>query len=329
MATMKDVALLANVSTATVSRTLVKPESVSETTRLRVEQAVIETGYKINSQARSLRRNETRTVVVVVSDIDNPFYSEIIKGIEQEAVANDYLVVLGDASQQERDRIYSELVYTRQADGLILLGVPLPKPLKAKLNSSLPPLVMACEYEPDRKLPTVGIDNRAAAKEATEYLIKLGHHRIGCVTGMGDNPLTVCRLQGYKEALAATNIPFDEQLIVAEAYNPDGGSNAMRYFHSLAEPPTAIFCHADTQAIGVLHQARSLGISVPEQLSVMGFDGLPIGSYCFPTLTTILQPRVELGRVTMQSLMDSMKGLPARDRLLPHELIIRGSVAMR
>lgn len=308
MATMKDVAQLAGVSTATVSRALDKPESVSDTTRRRVERAVIATGYKINVQARSLRRKESRTIVVMVADINNPFYGEIIKGIEQEAVASNYLVLLGDASLQEHEKLYSELVFTRQADGLILIGVPLPRNLRQRQVNELPPVVMACEYEMDLKLPTVGIDNRAAAQSAVRYLINLGHQRIATVTGSRLNPLTTHRLAGYRDALKKAGIPFDEQLVIDETYSFDGGSNAMRYFHDLPKKPTAIFCHADTQAIGVLHQARCFGINIPGQLSVIGFDGLDLGNYCYPTLTTVLQPRIELGRTAMRTLMDHIQG---------------------
>ncbi|MDF5048931.1 LacI family DNA-binding transcriptional regulator, partial [Vibrio parahaemolyticus] len=175
MATMKDVAQLAGVSTATVSRALMNPEKVSSSTRKRVEDAVLEAGYSPNSLARNLRRNESKTIVTIVPDICDPYFSEIIRGIEDAAMEHGYLVLLGDSGQQKkRESSFVNLVFTKQADGMLLLGTDLPFDVSKPEQKNLPPMVMACEFAPELELPTVHIDNLTSAFEAVNYLTQLG-----------------------------------------------------------------------------------------------------------------------------------------------------------
>lgn len=175
MATMKDVAQLAGVSTATVSRALMNPEKVSSSTRKRVEEAVLEAGYSPNSLARNLRRNESKTIVAIVPDICDPYFSEIIRGIEDAAMEHGYLVLLGDSGQQKRrENSFVNLVFTKQADGMLLLGTDLPFDVSKPEQKNLPPMVMACEFAPELELPTVHIDNLTSAFEAVNYLTQLG-----------------------------------------------------------------------------------------------------------------------------------------------------------
>ncbi|MGL5799639.1 MAG: LacI family DNA-binding transcriptional regulator, partial [Plesiomonas sp.] len=160
MATMKDVAQLAGVSTATVSRALMNPDKVSTATRQRVEKAVVEVGYSPNSLARNLRRNESKTIVVIVPDISDPFFADVIRGIEEAATAQGYLVLLGDCAQQNaRERSFVNLVFTKQADGMLLLSSNLPFDISKPEQKNLPPIVMANEFSPELELPTVHIDN--------------------------------------------------------------------------------------------------------------------------------------------------------------------------
>ena len=210
MATMKDVAQLAGVSTATVSRALMNPEKVSASTRKKVEQAVIDSGYSPNALTKNLRRNESKTIVALVPDICDPYYADIIRGIEETALEYGYLVLLGDsAKQQSRESSFVNLIFTKQADGMLLLGTKLPLDVSKPEQKNLPPLVMACEYAPELELPTVHIDNLTAAFEAVNYLTHMGHKQIGQITGDPRAALTKFRVQGYQQALRRAGVALN------------------------------------------------------------------------------------------------------------------------
>ncbi|EOX4933469.1 DNA-binding transcriptional regulator CytR [Vibrio alginolyticus] len=330
MATMKDVAQLAGVSTATVSRALMNPEKVSSSTRKRVEDAVLEAGYSPNSLARNLRRNESKTIVTIVPDICDPYFSEIIRGIEDAAMEHGYLVLLGDSGQQKkRESSFVNLVFTKQADGMLLLGTDLPFDVSKPEQKNLPPMVMACEFAPELELPTVHIDNLTSAFEAVNYLTQLGHKRIAQISGPDTAILCHFRQQGYQQALRRAGITKDPQYSVITEFSFDGGAKAVRKLLELPEPPTAIFCHCDTMAIGAIQEAKKLGLRVPQDLSVVGFDDINFAQYCDPPLTTISQPRYEIGRQAMLMMLEMLKGhdVHSGSRLLETNLVIRGSAA--
>ena len=183
-ATMKDVAQKAQVSTATVSRALMNPDKVSQATRNRVEQAALEVGYFPQAMGRNVKRNESRTILVIVPDICDPFFSEIIRGIEVTAAEQGYLVLIGDcAHQNQQEKTFIDLIITKQIDGMLLLGSRLPFDASIEEQRNLPPMVMANEFAPELELPTVHIDNLTAAFNAVNYLQELGHKRIGCIAG--------------------------------------------------------------------------------------------------------------------------------------------------
>ncbi len=184
-ATMKDVAQKAQVSTATVSRALMNPDKVSQATRNRVEQAALEVGYFPQAMGRNVKRNESRTILVIVPDICDPFFSEIIRGIEVTAAEQGYLVLIGDcAHQNQQEKTFIDLIITKQIDGMLLLGSRLPFDASIEEQRNLPPMVMANEFAPELELPTVHIDNLTAAFNAVNYLQELGHKRIGCIPGL-------------------------------------------------------------------------------------------------------------------------------------------------
>ncbi len=331
MATMKDVAHLAGVSTATVSRALMNPEKVSASTRKKVEQAVIEAGYSPSSLAKNLRRNESKTIIALVPDICDPYYADIIRGIEETALEYGYLVLLGDSAQQKgRENSFVNLVFTKQADGMLLLGTKLPFDVSKPEQKNLPPLVMACEYAPELELPTVHIDNLTAAFEAVNYLTQVGHKQIAQITGDPKAALTQFRLQGYQQALRRAGVTLNPAYSVASTeLSFAAGARAVTALLSLPSPPTAIFCHSDIVAIGAMLQAKRLGFRVPQDISFIGFDDIQFAEYCEPALTTIAQPRYDIGRQAMLLLLNSLKGndVPIGSRLLDAKLVIRESVA--
>ncbi|WP_256388328.1 MULTISPECIES: DNA-binding transcriptional regulator CytR [unclassified Salinivibrio] len=330
MATMKDVAHIAGVSTATVSRALMNPEKVSASTRKKVEQAVVEAGYSPNSLARNLRRNESKTIVAIIPDICDPYFSEIIRGIEEAAMEHGYLVLLGDSAQQQnRENSFVNLVFTKQADGMLLLGTDVPFDVSKPEQKNLPPLVMACEYAPELELPTVHIDNLTAAFEAVNYLTQVGHTRIANITGATHTALTQFRTQGYQQALRRAGITVNPAYSVTGDFSFASGARAMTSLLSLPEPPTAVFCHCDVMAVGAMQQAKRLGMRVPQDISIVGFDDIQFAEYCDPPLTTVSQPRYDIGRQAMLMLLSILRGrdVNAGSRLLDAKLVIRESVA--
>ncbi|MDH5930786.1 DNA-binding transcriptional regulator CytR [Vibrio splendidus] len=330
MATMKDVAQLAGVSTATVSRALMNPEKVSVSTRKRVETAVLEAGYSPNTLARNLRRNESKTIITIVPDICDPYFAEIIRGIEDAAVENDYLVLLGDSGQQKkRESSFVNLVFTKQADGMLLLGTDHPFDVSKPEQKNLPPMVMACEFAPELELPTVHIDNLTSAFEAVNYLAQLGHKRIAQISGPTTATLCKFRQQGYQQALRRAGVSMNPAYSTVGDFTFEAGAQAVRQLLALSEQPTAIFCHNDAMAIGAIQEAKKLGLRVPQDLSIVGFDDIQFAQYCDPPLTTISQPRYEIGRQAMLMMLDLLKGndVQAGSRLLEAKLVVRGSTA--
>lgn len=327
-ATMKDVALKAKVSTATVSRALMNPDKVSQATRNRVEKAAREVGYLPQPMGRNVKRNESRTILVIVPDICDPFFSEIIRGIEVTAANHGYLVLIGDcAHQNQQEKTFIDLIITKQIDGMLLLGSRLPFDASIEEQRNLPPMVMANEFAPELELPTVHIDNRTAAFDAVNYLYEQGHKRIGCIAGPEEMPLCHYRLQGYVQVLRRCGIMVDPQYIARGDFTFEAGSKAMQQLLDLPQPPTAVFCHSDVMALGALSQAKRQGLKVPEDLSIIGFDNIDLTQFCDPPLTTIAQPRYEIGREAMLLLLDQMQGqhVGSGSRLMDCELIIRGS----
>ncbi|EGO8361378.1 DNA-binding transcriptional regulator CytR [Escherichia coli] len=327
-ATMKDVALKAKVSTATVSRALMNPDKVSQATRNRVEKAAREVGYLPQPMGRNVKRNESRTILVIVPDICDPFFSEIIRGIEVTAANHGYLVLIGDcAHQNQQEKTFIDLIITKQIDGMLLLGSRLPFDASIEEQRNLPPMVMANEFAPELELPTVHIDNLTAAFDAVIYLYEQGHKRIGCIAGPEEMPLCHYRLQGYVQALRRCGIMVDPQYIARGDFTFEAGSKAMQQLLDLPQPPTAVFCHSDIMALGALSQAKRQGLNVPEDLSIIGFDNIDLTQFCDPPLTTIAQPRYEIGREAMLLLLDQMQGqhVGSGSRLMDCELIIRGS----
>lgn len=327
-ATMKDVAVRARVSTATVSRALMNPEKVSQATRNRVEQAAIDVGYLPGSLNRNLKRNESRTILVIVPDICDPFFSEIIRGIEVTAADLGYLVLIGDcAHQNQQEKTFIDLIITKQIDGMLLLGSRLPFDASKEEQRNLPPMVMANEFAPELELPTVHIDNLTAAFNAVNYLHELGHQRIACIAGPEEMPLCHYRLQGYVQALRRSGMTVDPHYIARGDFTYEAGANALEQLLSLPQPPTAIFCHSDVMALGALSMAKRRGFRVPDDLSIIGFDNIALAEFCDPPLTTVAQPRFDIGREAMLLLLSQLNGhtVSSGSRLLDCELVLRGT----
>jgi LacI family transcriptional regulator, repressor for deo operon, udp, cdd, tsx, nupC, and nupG len=325
MSNIRDVARLAGVSVATVSRALSNPEKVSQESLAKVHSAIAQVGYRPNMLARNFRSARAYAVVVLVPDIANPFYSLFIRALEDRAQQKGYAVLLGDTrGTPEREMDYIRRVETRLADGIVQL-----RPSSEKSQNNIPPDIpcvnaCGCEYTTG---PAIRIDNRAAAKTMVSYLISLGHKRIGVISGLKDNPHAIDRLEGYKEAIAEAGIPFEKDLISEGDFTMWSGLNAAFQFCNMKERPTAIFSMNDEMAIGAMQTFKNQGIRIPEDMSVTGFDDIAYAKYSDPSLTTISQPAEEMGKMAMDMLLKVIEGEPLSQRecVLPTEFIIRKS----
>lgn len=329
MPTIIEVAALAGVSTATVSRVLSRPEQVSEDTRRHVLAVVRSSGYAPNVAARSLRTLRAAKILLTVPDISNTFFASVIRGAEEAARDAGYSIVVGDTRHDpEVEDQYADMLSRREVDGLIFLGHRLPGALGPLLSreGGAAPIVNGCEYSADLGVPSVHIDNAAAGGDAIDHLIDLGHRAIGVVTGPEASPISRDRLAGA--VAAAERHGLRDALHIATG-DYAAGSAYDQTQRLLGHGVTAIFCFSDEMAMGALGAIGAAGLSCPRDVSVIGFDDLPLARYFQPPLTTIAQPKGLIGRRAVELLVDILRGhdRPHRQVTLRHDLVIRHSTA--
>lgn len=328
MTTIRKVAELAGVSVATVSRTLKSPDVVTPATRAKVLEAVEAAGYEPNMIAVQFRSRRTRNLVVLVPTIANTFFARVISGIQEAAHQRDYRVLLCNTlGREDSEEAYARMVTRRQADGVIQLRAYNPFSGSHLPTGAPLPMVNACEVLDNAPCPTVKLDNRTAARSLIEHLIALGHRRIGMIKGPRRSPLTRDRVAGYRDALDAAGIVIDETLMLPGDFTPKSGFDAAASLVHGPNRPTAIFCESDEMAIGALQRIKQAGLSVPDDISVVGFDDIAFASYSDPPLTTISQPAEAFGREAVAMLIDVLEDrMPETSHLvLPYELVIRES----
>ncbi|MBB4403743.1 MULTISPECIES: LacI family DNA-binding transcriptional regulator [Rhizobium/Agrobacterium group] len=325
---IREDAALAGVSIATVSRALQQPDKVRPETRKKVFDAVRQANFVPNAQAASFRRQSNNTVILLVRDIGNPFYLEIYKGVEEAAGEAGFKVLMGDARNDEnRVATHIDMVRQKHADGLILMTGQFPSELLDQ-GDALPPIVIASETVPGLALPTVKVDNRAASKNAMRHLIEAGHQRIVHLAGPVPESLAQERFDGYRAALAEAGIAYAEELVVTGDYSIEAGRQAIGSLLEGGIAFTAIFASSDQMAIGAISELRARGVSVPADVSVIGFDDIIFANAFEPPLTTVRQPRQEMGRRAMALMVDRLNGKRTAETIvLDTELVVRGSVA--
>lgn len=321
MSNIREVAHAAGVSVATVSRALATPEKVSFASLKKVKDAIQAVGYRPNLLARNFRAARSYAVMVLVPDITNPFFSQVIQAIEDRAQQKGYAVLLGDTRESSsREQEYVSRVETRLADGVIQLR---PQSLSSTNNV---PWVNACGCMTTTG-PSIRIDNTGATKTIVDYLISLGHRRIGVISGLKDNPHTIDRLEGYKQSLAQAGIPFSRELIAEGNFTMWSGQNCAQQFFQLQQRPTAICCMNDEMAIGAIQTLKAKGLRIPEDMSITGFDDIHYAKYWDPGLTTVAQPAEDIGKIAMDMLLQIIEGDQgnAEEVILPAKFIIRKS----
>jgi len=331
--TIREVARRAGVSTATVSRVMSGSTlPIAPATRRRVLAAVAALGYAPNWAAKSLRTLQSHKLLVLVPDLSNPFFAQILQGIEDAAQRRGYAVLVGDTQDDVgREEAYALMLSRREADGMIFLGYRLPKGAQGLLKGRAkrrPAIVNGCEFSPKLRVPSVHIDNVAAAREAMDHLYGLGHRRIAVVTGPLNSPLSQDRLRGA-EACAEVHGAADELIVVPGDFSVEAGAAAADAVLGERRPPTAAFCFSDQMAMGFLDAARRRGLTVPRDLSIVGFDDIKFARYLDPPLTTVAQPMREIGEHCVGLLVQMLSGPVPRpvSMTLPHQFTVRGSTA--
>jgi LacI family repressor for deo operon, udp, cdd, tsx, nupC, and nupG len=328
-ATIHDVAERAGVSTATVSRALATPDLVSEAARARVMAAIRATGYTPNVAARNLRARRTMMVLVIVPNIANAFFAEILRGIDDELVASGYGIIIGNLDNKaEREPRYVELVYSGQVDAVLSMSARIPAANGRMMSAAGLPMATICVGIPGSKLPFVMVDNYKASYAVACHLIELGHRRFGYIHGPADNVNDVERRAGFQAGLEAAGVDPRDVVSWPGDFYFESGMAAGRDFLARRDRPTAIFAASDYMAIGFMKAVGAAGARVPEDISVVGFDGIEFSEVVTPNLTTVCQPRYELGRAGARLLLERLKGgTPPASLYLPAPLLMRDSTA--
>ena len=318
-ASINEVALVAGVSTATVSRYINTPDQVAHKTQLKVESAIRETGYTPNTLAQKLRRGRSHHILVAVPSVGDPFFSAVMRGVRKAARAHGYTVFIRETRQEALSTEEMNAVLdSKQADGIVLLNNM--TYVAGKLDPSTDTL---------RRPATIHIDNVAAAETMTQFLIKHGHRRIAMIYS-GRKPSFVEREHGFRSAMQRAGLDVADKIVIDTENSLEGGREAARSLMNLETRPTAIFCGSDELAIGCMHEVREAGLCVPADISVAGFDDNRYAAVSNPPLTTIRQPAERMGVHVVEELCRAIDndGVPLGDgAVVPHELIVRDSVA--
>jgi LacI family transcriptional regulator len=326
--TIEDVAREAEVSYATVSRVINSKGYVSVETRERVLAAVERTGYVVNRQAQGLARGRSQVVSLVVPGLDSSYIGEIVRGIDEVLAAVSYdLMLYTTHHRKHRESAFVATVTAGLSDGLLLVLPPDPGAYLESFRRHAFPCVLIDHRGFDEGGPSVGATNQQGGYDATEYLIKLGHRRIGCITGNLEMGCAVDRLEGYRAALATYGIPHDPALERVGDFHQPRAYECARELLGLPDPPTAIFAANDVSAFGVMEAIRDSGRRIADDVSVVGFDDIPTASSVHPPLTTVRQPLVEMGASATRMLLEMIKdpSLPGERITLPTSLVIRGT----
>ena len=327
--TLADVAQLANVSTATVSRCLNSPEQVVSDTRERVLRAVKELGYAPNFGARALAAKQTNTVGAVIPTMENAVFARGLQAFQEELVRQGKtLLVASSAYDMDLEEEQVRALVARGADGLLLIGYDRSPELYAFLAKRKVPTLIAWSYAKGAEQPAIGFDNQNAMAELARLVIGQGHQQIACITApMATNDRARSRVTGIKSALAEAGQDPDRMPIIEIPYGIESGEIAFRQARAAAPDTTAVMCVNDVLAIGALRAAREMGLRVPEDISITGFDDIEIAMLAEPALTTVHVPHREMGRRAAGLLIDMLNKGTVPDSLeLPTDIRLRRSL---
>jgi LacI family transcriptional regulator len=304
--TIRDVAARAGVSVATVSKVINNRYGVASGTSARVQAVIDELGYEASLVAQSLRNHRTNVIGILVADLE-PFSTELLKGAADAIRGSGFELVIYSAGGHSGDRVGWERRYLSRLSGTLIDGAVLVTPTVVDVNYGSP-IVAIDPHTGQSGLPTVDSDNLRGAQLATGHLLSLGHRRIAMLTGRPDLESAQLRERGYREALQAAGASVDESLIRCGDYDPEVSLEQARLLLTGPNPPTAVFAANDMSAIATIEVATELGLHVPADLSVVGFDNIPESALCAPPLTTVEQPIRKMGERSIELLLSLIRG---------------------
>ncbi|MBC8100254.1 MAG: LacI family DNA-binding transcriptional regulator [Armatimonadetes bacterium] len=331
MATMKQVADVADVSVATVSRVINKTGYVSPDLEVRVQEAMRNLKYQPSALARSLRRQQTQTIGVLIPQLDLPFFSTLAYAIEKSLFPHEYRTLICSAEENdEKETAYTEILLRQRVDGVIVAPTGRSANNLRLLGEKNVPVVLVDRDLPELDVNRVLVSNWQGAHDGMTHLLQLGHRLIGVVGAPAYSPTMITRIEGAMQALRDFGLMPDPALVITGTIQQfEMGYQAAQTLLQRQPRPTAIFALTDVAAIGVMHAAAEAGLRLPQDLSVVGFDDIPLASFSIPTLTSVAQPIAELGEVATRLLLShiSDRGKGTETIRLQTRLMVRGSTA--
>lgn len=330
MASIKDVARAAGVSVSTVSHVINKTRFVSPETTIAVQKIVDDLGFQPSYLARALKSKRTQTIGMLVTSSTNPFFAEIVSGVEEGCYRNGYSLILGNSGESPgRQLSYLDTLTRRRIDAIVIMTASRDADFQSQLDHRVTIPRVVLDSEPIQNGCAIGDDSVTGGYLATEYLIRQGHKKIGCLTGPNHHPRSNERLIGYKKAMNTAGLPINDNWIIAAELTAQKGHGAATQLLGLKDRPTALFAFNDLMAAGAYRAIQESNLSIPNDISIIGYDDIEIASYLYPALTTIRQPGFELGLEAADILIKHLENgikLPQQVRKTP-ELIVRSSVA--
>lgn len=325
---LKDVAKHAGVSLGTASKIINNTGNVNDKMRTDVLNAVKELNYVPNLFARSLKTNLTYSIGIIIPEISNSFFAEVVTGIQNVFETLNYSVLIYNTHLDSREEGKAFQVLNQKVDGIIFISNTINDELKSVLKELTIPLVLISTYA--EGFVSLNIDNEAAACAAVDYLCRAGHTKIALISGNPDDlNAGYPRMRGYQKALEKNGLPMIEDYVKIGNFKFDDGVEITKELLALKNRPTAIFAASDTMAVGVLHTLLSNGFQVPQDISVIGFDDIEYARYCYPALTTVRQPRLQMGKEGAHKLhqLIEKKTVPVKNYIYDFEFIVRNSSA--
>ncbi len=319
---------MSGVSKATVSRVINGSKPVSKEIKERVMKVIEETNFQPSSLARSLSKKETRLIGVIIPDVSNPVFSKIIHGVEKEANNSNYNILLCNSRYDEAQELkYLDILREKEVDGLIFHGFHYSDKVNERLSLFEKAIVSVGNEIKTGKYPVVLIDNEKAAFEMTEYLIQKGHKNIGMIHGPEDDPYAgYQRIKGYRRAIKFYNINIDDEYMESGYYKFQDGYKGIRRLLKRKPKMTAVFCGNDEMAIGAIKSVVDMGMTVPKDIAVAGFDDIDMAKVFIPSLTTVHQPFEKKGESAMKAILSLLKGEEVKMKIFhEHQIIKRES----
>lgn len=330
MATIKDVARMAGVSTTTVSHVINKTRFVAEATQKKVLAAVEDLNYAPSAVARSLKCNTTKTIGMLVTKSTNPFFAEVVHGVEEFCYGAGYTLILCNTEGNlTKQRDYLRMLAEKRVDGLLVMCSDLDEQLLELLERQKDTPMVIMDWGPESPHTDQIQDNaKLGGYVATKFFIEHGHKAIGCLTGHSEKTACRERLQGFRKAMGEADLNVNEDWILEGDFECESAVAAAKKFIAMEERPTAIFCFNDIMAMAMISTFQQAGINVPEDISIIGYDNIDLAPYFSPPLTTIHQPKRRLGKSAVEILMHRVKDKDHATQVfeMVPELVIRNSV---